>query len=211
MKTIALVSIFLFVVNPSNAQFNSIKKHTPAIAVSVKTEVSMEAVIHPIPSVERPSINFKTEIPTTYQTYASLPLDDFVITSEFGLRRDPFSNDYKRHQGIDLKTNNSPVYSMLHGVVIKVGNDPLLGNYIKIKHGIYTCIYGHLSLILVQPLDKVIPRTPIGISGSTGKSTGDHLHLSVKKDGHFINPSLFIRLISEINSRNDLIVSLTDH
>ena len=211
MKTIALVSIFLFVVNHSNAQFNSIKKHTPAIAVSVKTEVSTEAVIESMPSVAPPSINFKTEIPTSYKAYASLPLDDFVITSEFGLRRDPYSNDYINHQGIDLKANKSPVYSMLHGVVIKAGNDPLLGNYIKVQHGVYTCIYGHLSLILVQPLDKVVPGTPIGVSGSTGKSTGDHLHLSVKKDGRFINPSLFIRLISEINSRDDLLVSLTDH
>lgn len=141
---------------------------------------------------------------------ASLPLDEMILTSRYGFRTDPFSGTQKLHRGIDLKTNRSKVYSMLHGKIQTVGNDPLLGNFIKIQHGKYETIYGHLSQIWVAESEDVLPGTVLGISGNTGKSTGDHLHLTVKKGEEYINPVLFIQLISKLLTKEHVITYVSN-
>lgn len=141
---------------------------------------------------------------------ASKPLDIIRLTSAFGFRLDPFTKRRKLHQGIDLKTNHSKVYSMLHGKVLKTGFDPLLGNFIKIQHGRFESIYGHLFEVNVEPGQSVIPGTFLGISGSTGKATGDHLHLSIKLGDQYLNPVLFIQMISKISTKEELLTILSN-
>lgn len=141
---------------------------------------------------------------------ASKPLDTIQLTSAFGFRSDPFTKRRKLHQGIDLKTNHSKVYSMLHGKVLKTGFDPLLGNYIKIQHGRFESIYGHLSEVFIVPRQNVFPGTFLGISGSTGKATGDHLHLSIKQGEQYLNPLLFIQMISKISTKEELLTILSN-
>lgn len=141
---------------------------------------------------------------------ASKPLDTIQLTSAFGFRPDPFTNRQKLHQGIDLKANHSKVFSMLHGKVLKAGFDPLLGNFIKIKHGRFESIYGHLSEIVIVPGQNVLPGTFLGVSGSTGKATGDHLHLSIKQGDQYLNPLLFIQMISKISTKEELLTILSN-
>lgn len=141
---------------------------------------------------------------------ASLPLKNFSMTSNYGYRSDPISGERKFHRGIDLKANRSEVLSMLHGKVIGVGYDPLLGNFIKIRHLNYEVSYGHLSQIRVSEDDEVLPGSELGISGSSGKATGDHLHLTIKKGKEYINPTLFIQIISKLSTKDELIQFLTN-
>ncbi len=136
---------------------------------------------------------------------ASLPLEGFLMTSIYGYRSDPFSGERKFHRGIDLKANHSQVLSMLHGEVIAVGHDSLLGNFVKVRHGKYEALYGHLSQFKVAKGDHVLPGSLLGISGNTGKATGDHLHLTIKKGAEYINPTLFIQMLSKLSTKDELI------
>lgn len=141
---------------------------------------------------------------------SSLPLETMVMTSSFGRRIDPFSRSIKLHKGIDLRTKKSAVYSILHGEVVHTGFDASLGNFIRIQHGKYTALFGHLSYLIVGKGDKVKPGSLIGISGSTGKSTGDHLHLTIKKGEDYVHPLLFLKAISLAKTKEDLLTLLSE-
>jgi murein DD-endopeptidase MepM/ murein hydrolase activator NlpD len=96
----------------------------------------------------------------------------------------------KFHTGIDLKASlNQSVYATADGDVIEIGYQAGLGNFIKIKHLLgFETIYGHLNNINVAINDKVYQGQAIGFCGSTGSSTGVHLHYSVLRFKGFINP-----------------------
>ncbi|MDN8834145.1 M23 family metallopeptidase, partial [Staphylococcus aureus] len=82
------------------------------------------------------------------------------------------------HKGVDLAARCDPVLSVMEGTVSSTGFNPILGSFIRIKHGEFQSIYGHLSYILVTPGDSVTAGQFIGITGSTGRVTGEHLHFS---------------------------------
>ena len=113
--------------------------------------------------------------------YLSLPIDSMVITSHYGKRKDPFTGKIANHRGIDLKGNNDYVYSIMPGMVVKTGKNKGLGNYVEVRHGDFTSIYGHLYSVLVNAKQAVEAGQTIGISGSTGRSTGEHLHSKRKR------------------------------
>ena len=208
MIKILSVILFLFVAHQAFSQFNSpfFLKELHSVRINqqpASQSKSGNPELKPLSQLI-PSLKKEGDV-----VLACVPLDDFSMTSNFGFRTDPFSKEQKFHRGIDLKTNRSKVYSMLHGKVISVGYDPLLGNFIKVQHGKYESIYGHLSQLLVSPGENVLPGSVLGISGSTGKATGDHLHLTVKKGKDYINPALFIRMISKISTKEELITYLS--
>ena len=122
-----------------------------------------------------------------------LPLDFLKLTSAYGYRKDPVSNCTVFHNGIDLQCNNAHVYAMLPGIIKKAhyGNKGY-GNYIVLEHGIFECLYGHLSTITVHEGDAVTAGTIVAISGNTGKSTGPHLHIRLRKEGRSVDPGLFV-------------------
>lgn len=200
--------IFLFVSHQAFPQFNSIEYRKELVSVKVvksaefKEEVK-RSEIHPFFQPELIVENRKELV------LASLPLEDFSLTSEFGYRSDPFSRETKFHRGIDLKTKRSKVLSMLHGKVVSVGHDSLLGIFVKVQHGTYESIYAHLSQSLVVQGEHVLPGTILGISGSTGRATGDHLHLAIKKGKEYVNPVLFIQLISRLSTKEEAITYLS--
>jgi murein DD-endopeptidase MepM/ murein hydrolase activator NlpD len=70
-------------------------------------------------------------------------------------------------------------------------------------------VYGHLSQIWVTSGDEVLPGSILGISGSTGKATSDHLHLTIKKGSNYVNPSLFLQMISKLTTKEELITYLS--
>lgn len=122
-----------------------------------------------------------------------LPLDFLKLTSAYGYRKDPVSNCTAFHNGIDLQCNHAHVYAMLPGIIKKVhyGNKGY-GNYIVLEHGIFECLYGHLSMITVHEGDAVTAGTIVAISGNTGKTTGPHLHIRLRKEGRSVDPNHFV-------------------
>lgn len=119
------------------------------------------------------------------------PLDGGYISSEFGSRANPFdgySSDY--HPGIDIAENyGAPVYASASGYVQRAGWYGGYGKYIKISHDYgYATAYGHLSSIEISAGDYVSKGQLIGYVGSTGYSTGPHLHFEVLHYGKQVNP-----------------------
>lgn len=125
----------------------------------------------------------------------SLPLKNIHIGSGFGMRMHPIYHKRMMHNGIDLSARYENVYSMFPGTVIKVGQDSRSGKFVTVKTGDYTISYCHLSQQYVKVNDFVNAGTIIALSGSTGVSTGPHLHLTTKKDGKAFNPTILLEFI----------------
>ena len=124
------------------------------------------------------------------------PVKTAAFTSGYGVRSDPFRGVAAMHAGIDLSgPRGTPVYATADGVISNAGwNSGGYGNLVKVDHGrgIETR-YGHLSAILVRPGDRVTRGQLIGRMGSTGRSTGNHLHYEVRIEGRAVNPIPFMK------------------
>ncbi len=124
------------------------------------------------------------------------PVDMAVaITSSFGVRSDPFSGGRAMHAGIDIPGPYATrIYATADAIVGRTGWVGGYGNLIELEHGkgIQTR-YGHLSQILVAPGTRVRRGQLIGLMGSTGRSTGNHLHYEVRLDGRAVNPVPFLQ------------------
>lgn len=112
------------------------------------------------------------------------------LTSGFGYRRSPFTNKREMHKGLDIATYfGSPVYATADGVVIFAKRNGSLGKTVKIDHGYgYITRYGHNSTVLVKVGDHVKRGQMIAKVGSTGRSTGPHLHYEVLLNNIAVNP-----------------------
>ena len=118
------------------------------------------------------------------------PVQGYRITSRFGYRSDPFTGVRTFHTGIDLAAPyGTPIKASLAGTVAATGFSAVFGNYVILSHddGFQT-LYGHMSSIGASRGDRVSQGTVIGYVGSTGYSTGCHVHLSVYKKGKMIDP-----------------------
>ena len=122
------------------------------------------------------------------------PVADLQFTSNFGIRSDPFRGTAAMHAGVDIPGPvGTPVYATADGVVDRAERAGGYGNLVEIDHGkgIQTR-YGHLSKILVADGTRVRRGQLIALMGSTGRSTGPHLHYEVRIDGHAVNPVPFL-------------------
>lgn len=119
----------------------------------------------------------------------------YRITSLFGSRADPFTGAKSQHTGIDLAcSTGTSVRATMAGTVAFAGYSNVFGNYIIINHGNgYQSLYAHLSKTIAQRGRRVAQGEQIGLVGSTGYSTGPHLHFTVYKNGSLINPSSLIK------------------
>jgi murein DD-endopeptidase MepM/ murein hydrolase activator NlpD len=124
------------------------------------------------------------------------PVRSAEFTSSFGVRNDPFGRGAAMHAGIDLAGPvGTPIYATADGTVTEAAyNEGGYGNLIKLDHGrgIETR-YGHLSSFNVRAGERVKRGQMIGRMGSTGRSTGSHLHYEVRIDGRAVNPVPFMR------------------
>ena len=123
------------------------------------------------------------------------PVERVTFTSEFGVRTDPFRNVAAMHAGIDLAGPvGTPVYATADGMVARAEWAGGYGNLIELDHGkgIHTR-FGHLSRILVKPGNRITRGQMIGLMGSTGRSTGSHLHYEVRIDGRAVNPVPYLQ------------------
>lgn len=132
----------------------------------------------------------------------ALPLENIHINSGFGMRQHPIYHKRIMHNGIDLSARYEKVYSMFPGIVIKVGQDSRSGKFVTVRTGDYTISYCHLLQQLVKEKEFVNAGTNIAISGNTGASTGPHLHLTTKKDGQAINPTIILELIMSLKTND---------
>jgi murein DD-endopeptidase MepM/ murein hydrolase activator NlpD len=117
------------------------------------------------------------------------------ISSYFGARADPFDGHSARHTGIDIATPfGTPVHAVAEGMVTYAGVRSGYGNVIEIDHGNgYMTRYAHNSSLTVHAGEHVHVGTQIAKAGSTGRSTGSHVHFEVWYDGRVVNPLAFAR------------------
>ncbi len=127
-------------------------------------------------------------------TNSKIPVDNAVITSPYGNRIDPvYKTSNATHHGIDLAAcEGSEIYSFKSGVIESVKNDDIFGNCVLINHGDISSFYAHMSTVCVAEGDSVITGQKIGVIGSTGKSTGTHLHFEIRKDSERIDPTEYL-------------------
>ena len=119
------------------------------------------------------------------------PLRVYRITSSYGIRENPVTGNIRMHQGIDLAApEGTEVYAVSDGVVTEIGDDPVYGIYIIITHqNRLTSLYGHLQKVETVLRSTVRSGTLIGRVGTTGQTTGPHLHFELRQDGRAIDPA----------------------
>ena len=122
-----------------------------------------------------------------------LPLRHLSLTSGYGYRIHPITGRYCFHSGIDLRASHDTVFAVLPGRVSLSGYDALTGVHIQLASGDFSFLYGHLSQVFVLAGDSVDAGSPLGITGASGRVTGEHLHFSVCYRHKPVNPLLFLR------------------
>jgi murein DD-endopeptidase MepM/ murein hydrolase activator NlpD len=117
------------------------------------------------------------------------------ITSLYGYRRSPFTGVRQFHSGLDIGSPaGTPIKAAMAGRVSAVGWDDVLGNFVAISHHSgYRTLYGHMSAIRAKSGAYVTAGETIGYVGSTGLSTGPHLHFTVYKNGKTVNPRALMK------------------
>ena len=123
------------------------------------------------------------------------PVEKMRVTSNFGTRNDPFTGEPKRHRGIDFAGKiGTELMAVAPGRVVSAGERVGYGTTVEIDHGLgFTTLYAHLSQTLVTRGDWVRPGTVIGLAGSTGRSTGPHLHYEIRYKGVPFDPAKFVK------------------
>ncbi|MDR0555957.1 MAG: M23 family metallopeptidase [Holosporaceae bacterium] len=114
----------------------------------------------------------------------------FYVTSPFGWRKSPFSRGRCYHSGVDLgAVKGTPVYAIIDGIVRRASYYYGYGNCVDLSHRDgYSSRYAHLSKAVVRCGERVKKGQLIGYTGSTGRSTGDHLHLELARNNKVLNP-----------------------
>lgn len=138
------------------------------------------------------------------------PVQRLQFTSNFGIRSDPFRGTAAMHAGVDIPGPiGTPIYATADGVVSWAGRRGGYGNLIEINHGKGIATrYGHLSRIVVADNTRVHRGQLIGLMGSTGRSTGPHLHYEVRIDDHAVNPVPFLTTADYLLAAKDRSVSI---
>ena len=123
------------------------------------------------------------------------PLTSYRVTSPFGKRRDPFNKKWAAHYGVDLGSPyKASVYVAAPGIVKYAGWKGKFGKLVEIDHGSgLKTRFGHLHKILVKKGQKVFFRDKVGLLGSSGRSTGPHLHYEIVFNGRHYNPTKFFK------------------
>lgn len=123
------------------------------------------------------------------------PVKNMYITSKYGKRKDPFTGEQKQHRGIDFAGKiGTELMAVAPGRVISAGERVGYGTTVEIDHGLgFTTLYAHLSKINVSRGDWVRPGTIVGLGGSSGRSTGPHLHYEIRYKGNPFDPERFVK------------------
>lgn len=123
------------------------------------------------------------------------PIEQMSLSSSYRMRVHPITGKLARHNGVDIPAPyGTPIYATADGIVGRAQRLGGYGNYVEIEHGnAIETRYGHMSSFVVRPGQQVKKGDVIGYVGSTGRSTGNHLHYEVRIDGEPVNPMPFVR------------------
>lgn len=207
---IVIALLLLLSGNHVKAQFNTVSCPGNRYKVTVenptrttnKAEATPESItsenVKSVPDkVSLSSTDIKKKVQVARYLSVCYPLSHIKINSPYGYRKDPFTGKRKFHNGIDLHARSAKVFAMMQGRVLKVGQDKVSGKYITLQHGSFTVSYCHLSQISVSQGQAVLPGDVVGITGNTGRSTGEHLHITCKYKGETINPSIIFSCVRQ--------------
>lgn len=179
-------------VQPQSLSPNDLQKAVDALARQVEAKSDALSLIESQLLEDRIR---KSLLPT------SLPVAVQWNASAYGWRVDPFTGERAMHEGVDfVATTGTPIHAAAAGVIVAAEHHPQYGNLIEIDHGKeLTTRYAHASKLLVKPGQLVKRGQKIAEVGSTGRSTGPHLHFEVRVRGIAQNPDRFLRMAQNAN------------
>lgn len=208
---IVIAILLLLSGNHVKAQFNTVSCPGNRYKVTVEnpTQTTNKAEVTPesITSENEKSVPDKVSLSSAdtkkkeqVARYLSVcyPLSHIKVNSPYGYRKDPFTGKRKFHNGIDLHARSAKVFAMMQGRVIAVGQDKVSGKYVTLRHGNFTVSYCHLSQISVSQGQDVLSGDVVGITGNTGRSTGEHLHITIRQKREYVNPRIFLDYINSV-------------
>ena len=208
---IVIAILLLLSGNHVKAQFNTVSCPGNRYKVTVEnpTRTTNKAEVTPesITSENEKSVPDKVSLSSAdtkkkeqVARYLSVcyPLSHIKVNSPYGYRKDPFTGKRKFHNGIDLHARSAKVFAMKQGRVIAVGQDKVSGKYVTLRHGNFTVSYCHLSQISVSQGQDVLSGDVVGITGNTGRSTGEHLHITIRQKREYVNPRIFLDYINSV-------------
>lgn len=161
--------------------------------VSEVTEENSENIVYLSNNKDELTV-MGTSINKNLDNSLGLPLNQFLITSTYGYRQDPFGNGIEFHKGVDLAgENGESIFASADGIIEISKYSKSYGNYLVISHsGGLKTLYAHCSKNLKSVGEKVSKGEVIGLVGSTGRSTGPHLHFEVILNGNNFNPEWLV-------------------
>ncbi len=167
---------------------------TPAAAAVVETRAAEAASDAQVRSLFQTWKKLDTPGMSVIAIPSVQPVERLHFTSNFGIRSDPFAHTARMHAGVDIPGPiGTPIYATADGTIAHAERMGGYGNMVEIDHGKGIATrYGHMSKLLVEPGAHVTRGELIGLMGSTGRSTGSHLHYEVRIDGHAVNPVPFL-------------------
>lgn len=175
--------------NHKSKYINSVEKRLDLI--SIRLDYIMGELEPGQGSAQTRSSAFSTiGAPSIYPAFGN-------ITDDYGMRVDPFSSELAFHWGIDLSNEvGTPIYATADGIVLTTRYEPGYGKYVVLDHqNGYETLYGHMAGFKVRAGDKVHKGQIIGVMGSTGQSTGPHVHYEVRIGGTKVNPGGYFNRI----------------
>ncbi|MFQ4139323.1 M23 family metallopeptidase [Nodosilinea sp. PGN35] len=172
---------------PAEAMFDEARRQLPSLETMLSRAVK--------PALEQ-TLEAEAEQAAAFPSGKPLAGEP-SISSEFGLRPNPFGlRGYEMHEGVDFAGPvGKPILATAEGVVVRADYNGGYGNHVKIDHGYsYETLYAHLSDLEVKIGDRVQRGDVVGYLGSTGRSSGPHLHYSIYRNGQAVNPRYYLKL-----------------
>jgi murein DD-endopeptidase MepM/ murein hydrolase activator NlpD len=179
------------------AHLSTVSRGTSLAATIIRTQQSIEEIKEAIPETEDSLEDLERKVELQRRREAATPSrwpTSGDVTSGFGRRRSPFGGSWEFHEGIDIAASRgASVFAAANGVVRVAGWNGGFGNAVFIDHGFgISTVYAHLHRINVRVGQQVTKGQLIGLVGSTGRSTGPHLHYEVRVNGQAVNPMRFL-------------------
>lgn len=192
-------ALFAFDQTPAQGGLNGrnggvLTKNRSIKNIALEVEDLRQSMLRHSHYLERMQLVLKSRTFGEYAAFAQWPVSKGYISSSFGMRKDPFSGRYRKHHGVDIAgPKGTNVMSIAAGKVVFSGRKGGYGRLVEIKHDHNLMSrYAHLRKILVKKGQQVPQGALIGYLGSSGRSTGPHLHLEVLKNKKHVNPLKYL-------------------
>jgi hypothetical protein len=178
--------------------YRSVDDDLEEIEVNEETGTDVRLIADGLRLVEADIRDRAAQQRTSLGVNGFLPMERVPVPGEigsgFGLRIHPVTGRWSQHNGADIKgETGDPVVAVLDGEILSAQNCPFYGNTVVVYHGAgLSTVYAHLDSFAVGPDDEVVAGQLLGAMGSTGRSTGPHLHFEARIDGAAVDPAPFM-------------------